>query len=98
MYGLILFKESDPYNPLSSVPIEQRENPPISRPYKCTRWYQQPYFGGRNIRRITYTSRLSDQKDKQFQRVSEIVDIIIKVTHLDECDIFTNLPLPAYCF
>jgi hypothetical protein len=32
----MLFKKSDPYDPLSSVPIEQRANPTINRLYKCT--------------------------------------------------------------
>ena len=38
----------------------------------------RPHFGSRYIRRIAYTSRLPDRTDKQLQRVSEIVDIMIK--------------------
>jgi superfamily II DNA helicase RecQ len=38
----------------------------------------RPHFGSRNIRRIAHASRLPDRKDKQLQRVSEIVDMMIK--------------------
>jgi len=38
----------------------------------------RPHFGSRNIRRIAHASRLPDRKDKQLQRVNEIVSIIIK--------------------
>src|SRR5882757_10169332 len=38
----------------------------------------QPHFGSRNIRRIAHASRLPDRKDKQLQRVSEIVSLMIK--------------------
>lgn len=38
----------------------------------------RPHFGSCNIRHIAYISRLPDRKDKQLQRVSEIVDIMIK--------------------
>ena len=40
-----LFRHCDPYDLLLSTPIEQRRNPMINRPYKCTKcnrkWYQQ---------------------------------------------------------
>ncbi|KAE9362510.1 hypothetical protein N431DRAFT_452667, partial [Stipitochalara longipes BDJ] len=38
----------------------------------------RPHFGSHNIRRIAHASRLPDRKDKQLQRVSEIVDMMIK--------------------
>jgi len=38
----------------------------------------RPHFGSRNIRRIAHVSRLPDRKDKQLQRVNEIVDMMIK--------------------
>jgi len=38
----------------------------------------RPHFGSRNIRRIAHVSRLPDRKDKQLQRASEIVSIMIK--------------------
>ena len=38
----------------------------------------RPHFGSRNIRRIAHASRLPDRNDKQLQRVSEIVNLMIK--------------------
>jgi superfamily II DNA helicase RecQ len=38
----------------------------------------RPHFGGRNLRRIAHASRLPDRKDKQLQRASEIVSLMIK--------------------
>jgi superfamily II DNA helicase RecQ len=38
----------------------------------------RPHFGSRNIRRIAHASRLPDRTDKQLQRVSEIVSLMIK--------------------
>jgi hypothetical protein len=38
----------------------------------------RPHFGSRNFRRIAHASRLPDRRDKKLQRVSEIVDLMIK--------------------
>ena len=38
----------------------------------------RPHFGSRNIRRIAHASRLPDRNDKQLQRASEIVSMMIK--------------------